>query len=247
VIFLTNDDGVHAPGLLALAAVLEEFDSVYAAAPDRERSSSGMAITLHRPLRARAVAPNRIAVDGTPVDCVDLAVGKLLPERPVLLVAGINEGENLGHDVHFSGTVAAARKGTFLGVPSVAVSLARGAPLHLETAGEIARRVVKAVLMRGLPPGVLLNVNVPNMPLSEVRGIRLTRLDPAPYDAHVDTRLDKAGVPYYWIGGRRLDVADRSDTDYGVVREGYVSLTPMHADMTDYDALAALREWRLSP
>jgi len=245
MIFVTNDDGVYAPGLHHLARTLAPLDEVFIVAPDRERSAIGMAITLSRPLRAKALEENLFAVDGTPVDCVDLAVGALLPERPRLLVAGINHGQNLGHDIHFSGTVAAARKGTFLGIPSIAVSLLRGEPCHLRTACEIAYLLVKAALQYGIPPGVLLNVNVPNVPLEAVRGIRLTRQDPAPYDTHVETRYDKEGVPYYWIGGKRLEVEDREDTDWVATNENYVSVTPLHADMTDYEAIKTLRRWHL--
>lgn len=246
MILLTNDDGVYAPGVRHLAQVLAEFDEVFLVAPDRERSGVGMAITLSRPLRAKHLEPNVIAVDGTPVDCVDLALGALLPERPRLLMAGINQGENVGHDIHFSGTVAAARKGTFLGVPSMAISLWSGNPWYFETACDVARRIVRAALQFGIPKGVLLNVNVPNVPLGEVKGIRLTRQDPAPYDTHVETRYDKGGVPYYWIGGKRLDVPNRENTDFVATVDGYVSVTPLHADMTDYEALRTLTEWHLT-
>ncbi|MBM3214448.1 5'/3'-nucleotidase SurE [Candidatus Poribacteria bacterium] len=243
MIFITNDDGIHAPGINHLADALSTLDDVFVVAPDRERSAIGMAITLSRPLRAKDVAPGRVAVDGTPVDCVDLAIGALLPEAPRLLVAGINHGENLGHDVHFSGTVAAARKGAFLGLPSIAVSLSRSVDAHWDTACEFARRIVKTALVRAFSPGVLLNVNVPNLPLHAVKGVRVTRQDPAPYTTHVETRLDKEGVPYYWIGGARVEIDDRDDTDFGSLRTGWVSITPLHADMTHYESLEPLREW----
>ena len=246
MIFVTNDDGIHAPGIEHLARTVEAFDDVFVVAPDRERSAIGMAITLDRPLRAKRHAPNRLAVDGTPVDCVDLAVGEFLPETPRLLVAGINQGQNLGHDVHFSGTVAAARKGTFLDIPSIAFSLLRGETWHFETACEIVRRVVKAALTQEIPRGVLLNVNIPNVPLSDIRGIRVTRQDPAPYDSRVITRFDGAGVPYYWIGGVRQEIPNREDTDFGVTLENYVSVTPLHSDMTDEGIMRRLREWQLT-
>ena len=164
MILVTNDDGIDSPGLTALAQALESIDEVCIVAPDRERSAIGMAITLHRPLRAAQVGDRAWAVDGTPVDCVDLAYGALLPEHPKLLVSGVNQGQNLGQDIHFSGTVAAAKKGTFLGIPSMAVSLISGPPYHYETATAIACRLAKLVLANGLTPGVLLNINVPNCP-----------------------------------------------------------------------------------
>ena len=214
MIFLTNDDGVHAPGIRHLARTLAAFDDVFIVAPDRERSGVGMAITLSRPLRAKTLEPKVISVDGTPVDCVDLALGALLPERPRLLVAGINHGENVGHDVHFSGTVAAARKGTFLGIPSIAMSLRHGSEWHFDTACEIARLVVKSAIQNVIPTGVLLNVDVPNVPLEAIRGIRITRQDSAPYDTHVETRHDKEGVPYYWIGGEGVGDRGPEGTDW---------------------------------
>ncbi|MDA1192902.1 MAG: 5'/3'-nucleotidase SurE [Candidatus Poribacteria bacterium] len=249
MIFVTNDDGIHAPGIRHLTAALETLDTVCVVAPDRERSNISMAITIDKPLRAHLHAPNRWAVDGTPVDCVDLAVGELLPEPAKLCVSGINMGQNLGHDVLFSGTIAAARKATFLGVPSIAVSMLRHTERrdvwHFETATEYILRVAKTTLERGLPEGVLLNVNVPNVPLDEVKGVKVVRQDPAPYDTHVLRRDDKAGMPYYWIGGKRLDAPNRDRTDFGAATAGYVTVTPLHADMTDEPMMRTLEGWRL--
>lgn len=252
MILVTNDDGIHAEGLRALVEALSELDEVYVVAPDRERSAIGMAITLHRPLRARKVGERTFAVDGTPVDCVELGVGGLLPEKPSLLVSGINRGQNLGHDILFSGTVAAAIKGTFLGIPSIAVSLALGEreryiveEVHFETAAEAALAVCRAVLEKGLPEGLLLNVNVPNLPAREIKGFRITRQDRGPYGTKVVKRVDPRGNVYYWIGGERMEVDCAQDTDIYAVRNGYISVTPIRPDLTDYSAMRELEGWAL--
>ncbi|MBT3269156.1 5'/3'-nucleotidase SurE [Candidatus Poribacteria bacterium] len=247
--FLTNDDGIYAAGIAHLAEAVEPLGAVFVVAPDRERSNISMAITIDRPLRAHQHGENRYAVDGTPVDCVDLAIGELLPETPALCLSGINMGQNLGHDVLFSGTIAAARKATFLGVPSIAFSMpwitGQRDKWHMDTAGDIVRNVVQETLRHGLPEGVLLNVNIPNVPAAEVRGVRIVRQDPAPYDSHVLTREDKWGAPYYWIGGKRLDAPNREQTDFGVVLDGYVSITPLHADLTHDETMEHLGAWDL--
>ena len=248
MIFVTNDDGIDAPGLKALAEALETLDEVYVVAPDRERSAVGMAITLHQPLRAKKVRPRAYAVDGTPVDCVDLALGTLLPEPPKLLVSGINRGQNLGVDIHFSGTVGAAKKGTLLEIPSIAVSLAlEGAAkrpdFHYKTAATIACRIAKQVVEKGLPKQILLNVNVPNCQLSEVKGIKITRQDMGTYSANAITRLDRGGRPYYWIGGDRAQVDFGGDTDLHAIHNRRVSVTPVQLDFTDHTLITPLKAW----
>ena len=248
MIFVTNDDGIDAPGLKALAEALETLDEVYVVAPDRERSAVGMAITLHQPLRAKEVRPRAYAVDGTPVDCVDLAVGALLPEPPKLLVSGINRGQNLGVDIHFSGTAGAAKKGTLLEIPSIAVSLAlegsgERPDFHYKTAGTIACRIAKQVIEKGLPKQILLNVNVPNCRLSEVKGIKITRQDMGTYSANAITRLDRGGRPYYWIGGDRAQVDFGGDTDLHAIHNRRVSVTPVQLDFTDHTVITPLKAW----
>jgi 5'-nucleotidase len=243
MIFVTNDDGIESAGLKSLAEALESLDDVYIVAPDRERSAIGMAITLHRPLRAKQVADRAYAVDGTPVDCVDLAVSALLPERPKLLVSGINHGQNLGHDIHFSGTVAAAKKGTFLGIPSIAISLVSAPIYHYETAASIACRIAKQVMTNGLPDQILLNVNVPNCPLSEIQGIEIARQDLGTYSAQAIKRLDRRGEPYYWIGGERAKVDQREDTDLNAIRNQRVSITPVQLDFTAHHLIEPLTRW----
>lgn len=248
MIFVTNDDGIDAPGLKALAEALETLDEVYIVAPDRERSAVGMAITLHQPLRAKEVRPRAYAVDGTPVDCVDLAVGALLPEPPKLLVSGINRGQNLGVDIHFSGTAGAAKKGTLLEIPSIAVSLAlegsgERPDFHYKTAATIACRIAKQVIEKGLPKQILLNVNVPNCRLSEVKGIKITRQDMGTYSANAIIRLDRGGRPYYWIGGDRAQVDFGGDTDLHAIHNRRVSVTPVQLDFTDHTVITPLKAW----
>ncbi len=243
MILVTNDDGIDSPGLTALAQALESLDEVYIVAPDRERSAIGMAITLHHPLRAVQIGDRAWAVDGTPVDCVDLAVGALLPERPDLLVSGVNHGQNLGQDIHFSGTVAAAKKGTFLSIPSMAVSLISGPPYHYETATSVACRLAKLVLANGLPPGILLNINVPNCPLSMIKGFEAARQDRGTYSATAIERIDRTGRPYYWIGGERAEVDERRDSDLNVVKRRRVSISPLQLDFTAHREIEPLKQW----
>jgi 5'-nucleotidase len=243
MIFVTNDDGIESLGLNALAESLASLDDVYIVAPDRERSAIGMAITLHRPLRAKQVSERAYAVDGTPVDCVDLAISALLPERPKLLVSGINHGQNLGHDIHFSGTAAAAKKGTFLGIPSIAISLVSAPTYHYETATTIACRLAKHVLANGLPEDILLNVNVPNCPISEIKGMEITRQDLGNYSANAIERRDRRGQTYYWIGGERALVDRREDTDLNIIRDKRVSITPVQLDFTAHQQIEPLKRW----
>ena len=243
MIFVTNDDGIESPGLTTLAHALESIDEVYIVAPDRERSAVGMAITLHHPLRAKQVGDRAYAVDGTPVDCVDLAVSALLPERPTLLISGVNHGQNVGQDIHFSGTVAAAKKGTFLGIPSMAISLKSAPTYHYDTATSVACRLAKHVLANGLPSGILLNINVPNCPLSMIKGFEPARQNLGTYSANAIKRVDRVGRPYYWIGGERAQVDGREDTDLNIVKEQRVSITPVQLDFTAHHEIEPLKQW----
>jgi len=238
VVVLTNDDGVHAPGLAALEKALAELGDVYVVAPEREQSACGHALTLHRPLRALQMGERRFSVNGTPSDCVNMAVLGFLPETPVLVVSGINHGANLGDDVTYSGTVSAAMEGTILGVPSIAVSLVDGG--DFEVAGRVARLVAMRVLVGGLPDHTLLNVNVPPRP---PRGIRMTRLGHRVYKEKIVEQTDPRGRSHYWIGGGEARWDDLEGTDMGAVHDGYVSLTPLHLDLTNHRALVQLHDW----
>ena len=247
-ILISNDDGIGAPGLKVLAEALAVLGEVTVVAPDRERSAAGHSLTLNRPLRASRVDRNWFSVDGTPSDCVALALTGLLPRPPDLVVAGINEGANLGDDVTYSGTVAAAAEATLGGCPAFAVSLAvDGEGRHLKTAARFALVVAREVSARGLPPGTLLNVNVPNQPLDRLRGVAITRQGRRTYSETIIEKVDPRGKTYYWIGGGPPRWEPGQDTDYEAVRAGAVSITPLHLDLTNYGALEALRAWDLSP
>lgn len=238
LLLVTNDDGVHAEGLAALAGALEDLGDVFVIAPEREQSASSHALTLHRPLRVQQVRERWFAVNGTPSDCVNLGVLGLLPERPALIASGINHGSNLGDDVTYSGTVSAAMEGTLLGVPSVAVSLAEGG--DFAEAARVARLVAARTLVERLPPKTLLNVNVPARP---PRGIRVTRLGHRVYMDKIVEQRDPRGRTYYWIGAGEPRWEALEGTDMAAVHEGYVSITPLHLDFTDHRALALMGDW----
>jgi 5'-nucleotidase len=244
-ILVANDDGIQAFGLHVLAEHLAEIGVVTVVAPDREQSASSHSLTLRNPLRIDEVAPGRYAVDGTPTDCVNLGVNVVLRGTPPdLVVSGINPGGNLGDDVTYSGTVAAAFEGTLLGIPSVAVSLVIEREHHFETAGRIARQVAERILERGMPPDTLFNVNVPDLPLGELAGFRVTVQGKHSYssDAVVEN-TDPRGRKYYWISGDTVDGEPRPDSDMQAVRGGCVSLTPLHLDLTNYRVLDEVKGW----
>jgi len=240
VILVTNDDGIHARGLQVLAEALAALGEVYVVAPDREQSAVGHALTLHRPLRVDRVAERRFAVNGTPSDCVNLAVLGLLPEPPVLVTAGVNHGTNLGDDVTYSGTVSAAMEGTLLGVPSLAVSQADPDVEGFDGAGPVALAVATRLLVEGLPAKTLLNVNVPR---GAVKGIRLTRLGHRIYREKVIQEVDPRGRPYYWIGAGPPEWAEDPGSDIAAVHAGFASVTPLHLDLTHFGALGSMSAW----
>jgi 5'-nucleotidase len=243
LILVSNDDGIEAPGIQALAAALADLGEVIVVAPDRERSATSHAISLDRPLRAHEHGPGWWSIDGTPADCVYLALLHLLPRRPALVASGINRGYNLGSDFFYSGTVAAAVEGAVRGVPSFAISLERGPREGLEPAARFARALAHAVLAEGLPPKTLLNVNVPNH--GELLGYRWTRLGQRVYRDQVEVRTDLRGQRYFWIGGPEQEAEDAPDTDGTAVREGHVSVTPLDLDLTSHTLLGSLPGWRL--
>ena len=246
-ILLSNDDGVEAPGILALAKALGDWADLWIVAPDRERSATSHSISLHKPLRIKQLAPQRYCVDGTPTDCVYLALHHILPEPPHMVISGINHGANVGNDVLYSGTISAAMEGALFGYPAMALSLCyeAAAPevLHFDTAGHVALDLAQAVLSKsGMPKGVLLNVNVPSRPVSQLKGIKVCRLGYTPWANHVDMRQDPRGRPYYWIGGDRQGAAAIDDSDTQAVHQGYVSVTPVHYDLTDHRSFAYIRD-----
>lgn len=238
LLLLTNDDGVHAAGLAALASAMADVGDVHVIAPEREQSACGHALTLHRPLRTERIREGWTAVNGTPSDCVNLGVLGILPERPAVLVSGINHGTNLGDDVTYSGTVSAAMEGTLLGVPSIAVSMASEG--SLEEAARVARLVALRVLVEGLPPKTLLNVNVP---AGVPRGFRVVRLGHRVYTEKIVEQSDPRGRTHYWIGGGDPVWEDLEGTDMGAFHEGFVSVTPLHLDLTHHRALGQMGDW----
>ncbi len=243
IILLSNDDGVYAQGLLALRDALEDLATVYIVAPDREKSAVSHAVTLHRPLRVEKIRDLVFAVDGTPTDCVILGVNKLLKKCPHLVISGINQGGNMGDDVTYSGTVSVAMEGTILGIPSIAVSLVVREHRNYENAAIFAKKLVEWIQTTPLPPNTLLNVNVPDMEKYEaIKGVAWTRQGKRIYTDSIDELVDPRGKKYYWIGGVPLkDVENDDDTDIGAVSKGFISITPIHLDLTDYRALDKFR------
>ena len=234
-ILVTNDDGVHSEGIKALADALRRLGDVTVVAPIQEASAIGHALTLRRPLRIDAVAPNVFAVDGTPTDCVNIAITHVLKDKPDLIVSGINKGWNLGDDVTYSGTVSGALEGALLSIPSIAVSAQRVRDeTEFGSSAEAAAVIAAAILERGLPKFTLLNINVPR---GQHKGFKATVQAKRNHITVVSERMDPRHKPYYWIeeGENEWEPHDRSD--YQAVRDGYVSITPLQPDMTAYDAL----------
>ena len=237
-IIVTNDDGVFSEGIERLAAALSEVGDVFTVAPDQERSAAGHSLTLHHPLRAKLIGPQRWSVDGTPTDCVNWGVLHLLrDERPKLLFSGINLGLNLGDDVTYSGTVSAAFEGTLIGIPSVAISQEIETGFTFDAAAAFAARLARLLLEQPLTPGTLINVNVP---AGAPRGVRVGRQGRRRYGEAVIEKMDPRGRPYYWIGSTPPAGELEQGTDLSAVEENYISVTPLHLDLTHYDSLGLL-------
>ena len=251
-ILVTNDDGVQAPGLLALANEMRKLGRVTVLAPDRNWSVSGHVKTMDRPLRVRettlADGSAAFTSDGAPSDCVALALLGLIEETIDIVVSGINPNANIGHDVTYSGTVTAAMEAVISGVRGIAVSL--NSPegfkgqLDYSTAAIVARNVVDKVMSDGLPEGVVLNVNIPYLKESELKGTMITRQGLRVYRDALDERIDPRGKPYYWIGGEAPTGVDEPGTDFGALTQGYVSITPLQLDLTNYKAMDVLKKWK---
>ena len=243
MILASNDDGIQSSGLASLVEALKAIDDVIVVAPDRERSAVSHALTLEHPLRAEEVQPGWIAVNGTPTDCVNLALNGLLAEKPWLIVSGINRGPNLGDDITYSGTVSAAMEAVLLGVPGVAFSQVGKLKFHYQAAARFAVRLVSQLKRDGLPPDTLLNVNVPDLP--RPGGFAITRQGKRRYGDAIVQKDDPRGRKYYWIGGTELDFEDEPGTDFSAIRDGLVSVTPLHLDLTNYEAMRTLASLRL--
>jgi len=242
-ILISNDDGVTAPGLVALHAALADYADCTVVAPDGDRSGSSSSLTIDRPLHPLTLPNGFISLNGTPTDCVHLGLNGLLPHEPDMVVSGINLGANLGDDVLYSGTVGAALEGRFLGGTSLAFSLASRQVEHLPTAAHFARKLVQAQAQLKLPPRTVLNVNIPNLPLERVRGIVLTRLGHRSRAASPICVVDPRGKPGYWIAAAG-DAEDGGEgTDFHALMQGYVSVTPLQLDRTFFEAFTSLKGW----
>ncbi len=237
LILLTNDDGLHAEGISVLFDELSDLGQIYIVAPDQEKSASSLALTLHHPLRIKLVKKNKYAVSGTPADCVYLAVQKFLPCLPDLLISGINHGPNLGQqDTSYSGTVAGAKQGAFLHIPSMAVSLMpdKDGRFSFEEAATIVQAFAKKILEIPLPKGKFLNINIPPPPF---KGIKIARLGQKRYNPSVIEKQDPRGRLYYWIGTGNPKAIGDEDSDVMVIKKGYVTVTPLQNDSTDYSTV----------
>lgn len=241
-ILVSNDDGIHSEGLKVLAEALESVGKVYVVAPDRERSAASHSLTLHRPLRVTRLSQRSYAVDGTPTDCINLAVNGILGFTPDLVVSGINRGGNLGDDITYSGTVSAAMEGTLFGILSFAVSLVVDyeEKCDFKPAAEFAVKLASYILKEGLPRDTLLNVNVPNV--RDIKGYRITKQGKRIYGEAVVEKIDPRGKKYYWIGANSTKWEDGDDTDFKAIEEHYISITPIHLDLTNYASMRELKE-----
>ena len=246
-ILCTNDDGYLATGLRVLAGAARELGPVTVVAPDREQSATSHSLTLHHPLRSRRATDGSLVVDGTPTDCVILALNALLPERPSFCLSGVNHGANMGEDVLYSGTVAAAMEATVLGIPSVALSYAGPDFESIEGWGEALTGLLRSLIHeREFPEATLLNVNLPPIDPDEVRGVRVTTLGQRRYSDSLTRSQDPSGREYFWIGGGERRWTGRGDSDFRAVDEGCISVTPLHLDLTNYRLLEEIRGWKLT-
>lgn len=246
LLLVTNDDGVYSKGIRSLAVALKAVGQVVVVAPTTERSATSHSLTLHRPLRIAMIARDIYAVDGTPTDCVSLGVNQILRgRRPDLLISGINRGGNLGDDVHYSGTVSAALEGGIMGIPSVAISLHARDHFQFQGACAFAVRLVRKLLRTHLPSGTILNVNVPNLPKSKIRGYAFTKQGKRNYGDVVVEKIDPRGRKYYWIGGADVGFEDIAASDCNAINEHMISITPIRVDLTDYPYLKKMQRWKI--
>ncbi len=242
-ILVSNDDGYQAPGIRALAAEMQNLGRVTVVAPDRDRSGASNSLTLDQPIRASAVEPSVYRVEGTPTDCVHLAVTGLLDTEPDMVVSGINAGSNMGDDILYSGTVAAATEGRFLGLPALAISLCSHDPRYFDTAARVASLLVQRLLRDPLPADTILNVNVPDLAWDELRGFEATRLGQRHKAEAAIRSVDPRNRPIYWIGPPGSEQDAGQGTDFHAVRNGFVSITPIQIDLTRYQALDKIAGW----
>lgn len=242
-ILISNDDGITAPGIEALAAAMATLGEIVVAAPDRNRSGASNSLTLTNPLRVKEVRTGWFSIEGTPTDCVHLAITGLMDSDPDMVVSGINNGANMGDDVLYSGTVAAAIEGRSLGLPSLAFSLVGHSPMYYSTAAEVAKQLVARLMVDPLPPATILNVNIPDVPFSELRGYQITRFGSRHRAEPTIKAIDPRGETIYWIGLPGKEQEAGEGTDFYAIANHYVSITPLHLNWTDVSAFEQLSRW----
>lgn len=250
-ILLSNDDGVYAPGLRALAEALAEISTITVVAPDRDRSAASKSLTLYKPVRPRVLENGFVSVDGTPADCVHYALTAYLTDQPDMVVAGINAGGNLGDDVMYSGTVAAATEGRFLGLPSLATSLVSshggGIPAdNYQAAAKVVKQIIKHLLSNPLPADTILNVNIPDLPYEQLTGLEVTRLGQRHRAEPMIKATDPRGHVVYWVGASGAEQDAGPGTDFYAISQGRVSITPLEIDLTKYQSIEMLKQWAVN-
>ncbi|MBL1212104.1 MAG: 5'/3'-nucleotidase SurE [Ignavibacteriae bacterium] len=248
-ILVSNDDGIDAPGIHALAEALKKIGEVIVVAPRTEQSAVGHKITMQNPLRVTKHFKNGelfgYSVDGTPADCIKMGIRNIIKEQPDIVVSGINHGANTAVSIIYSGTVSAAREAAIMDVPAIAISVTSHDVDSFDYAGKVAARVTELVAKNGLAKGTLLNVNVPNLPESEIKGIKVTTQSKAKWDDIYEERIDPYGKSYFWLTGSLIEVEDEEDTDQNMVRQNFVAVTPIHFDLTDYKTYEDIKHWNI--
>lgn len=245
-ILISNDDGILARGLALLGEICAGLGQFTVVAPDREQSATSHSLTLHRPLRPTRRPDGAFQIDGTPTDCVLLGLGSLMNERPDWVISGINHGPNMGEDVLYSGTVAAAMEGLAAGIPSIAISYGSFDLEHLESHRDgLAQLLERIVRVERFPGETLLNINLPPIPGAQVRGVKVTSLGSRVFQEEIARMEDPWGREIYWIGAGRATWSGRADSDFRATQEGYISVTPLHVDLTNYELLEVVRSWSL--
>jgi 5'-nucleotidase len=249
-ILIANDDGIESPGILLLAEALASVGNVTVVAPHRERSTSGHSLTLHKPLRCIEVKAGYYAISGSPADCVYMATRLLMKKKPDIIISGVNRGANLGNDIYYSGTVAAAREGAYFGTKAIAFSLCLGhhlekTSMHWDTAVHFAKLFVPMALKKEYPLNHVLNVNVPNLPVAQIKGVKISKQGMRYYSDDITDRVDPRNRHYYWLGGEYKGFENIPGSDCVHVDQGYVSVTPLKIDSTAYDLMEDFKTWEI--
>lgn len=245
LILLSNDDGIHSEGLTCLKETLEKDHEVFVVAPEKERTCISHAVTIHKPLRIKSLSDNTFCTNGTPADCICLALNKILPKKPDLIISGINRGPNMGQDVHYSGTVAAAKEGAFMGIASMAVSISARDNFYFKDASMVVNRLLELFIRdsKKIFKDVFLNINIPNLPFNKIKGFLVTRLGKRVYNDIVTERIDPRGNKYYWIGGNGDTYEHIEGSDFIAVENGFVSITPISLDITNSYYIDELKKY----